>query len=53
MPAEEIESLLEERRRARADKDFAKADEIRDRLAESGVQIEDGAGGTTYRRVES
>jgi len=53
MPAEEIESLLEERRRARADKDFAKADEIRDRLAESGVQIEDGAGGTTWRRVES
>jgi cysteinyl-tRNA synthetase len=53
MPAEEIESLLEERRRARADKDFAKADEIRDRLAEAGVQIEDGAGGTTWRRVES
>jgi cysteinyl-tRNA synthetase len=53
MAAEEIESLLEERRRARADKDFTKADEIRDRLAESGVQIEDGAGGTTWRRVES
>ncbi|MEE4162811.1 MAG: cysteine--tRNA ligase [Woeseiaceae bacterium] len=53
MPAEEIESLLEERRRARADKDFAKADEIRDRLAGSGVQIEDGAGGTIWRRVES
>jgi cysteinyl-tRNA synthetase len=53
LPAGEIEALLEERRQARADKDFAKADEIRDRLAEAGVQIEDGPDGTTWRRTES
>jgi len=53
IPAEEIESLIGERQRARANKDFGKADEIRDRLAEAGVQIEDGPGGTSWRRMES
>ena len=31
-------------------RNFARADEIRDELADSGVQIEDGADGTTWRR---
>ena len=31
-------------------KDFQKADAIRDQLAEAGVVIEDGPGGTTWRR---
>ena len=38
-----IEMLLEERRAARANKDFAKADAIRDRLTAAGITIEDAA----------
>ncbi len=41
----EAEDLLAERERARADKDFARADEIRDRLAELGWDVRDGADG--------
>lgn len=50
MPAEEIESLISERNEARAAKDFAKADQIRDQLASAGITIEDGADGTRWRR---
>jgi len=42
---EEAEKLLEERQAARAAKDFARADEIRDRLAELGWEVRDGAEG--------
>ena len=45
-----IETLIEERNQARAGKDFARADEIRDQLAEQGIILEDGADGTTWRR---
>ncbi len=38
----EIEKLIAEREKARADKDFALADQIRDRLAELGVTQKDG-----------
>jgi cysteinyl-tRNA synthetase len=48
--AEAIEALLEERRNARGAKDFARADAIRDELAQAGIQIEDGPDGTTWRR---
>ncbi|MDX1503416.1 MAG: cysteine--tRNA ligase [Thermoanaerobaculia bacterium] len=48
---EEIEALIAERRQARADRDFARADEIRDQLAERGVQLEDTPGGTRWKRV--
>ena len=46
-----IEALLEERKAARANKDFARADEIRDTLAEAGIAIEDGPDGTIWRRL--
>jgi cysteinyl-tRNA synthetase len=46
---EAIEALLEERRAARARRDFAAADGIRDELAAAGVQIEDGPDGTRWR----
>ena len=46
-----IEALIAERLQARADKDFATSDRIRDELAEQGVVLEDGAEGTTWRRV--
>jgi cysteinyl-tRNA synthetase len=41
----EAESLLREREAARAAKDFARADEIRDRLAELGWEVRDSADG--------
>jgi cysteinyl-tRNA synthetase len=41
----EAEALLTERERARAAKDFARADEIRDLLAELGWEVRDGADG--------
>ncbi len=45
-----IEALIAERNKARENKDFARADEIRDELAKNGVLLEDGAGGTTWKR---
>ena len=46
----EIETLIAERNRVRAEKDFAQADAIRDELAAKGVSIEDGADGSRWRR---
>ncbi len=43
-----VEALLEERRTARAAKDFARADAIRAELTAMGVAIEDGAQGTRW-----
>jgi cysteinyl-tRNA synthetase len=48
--SEEIEKRIEARNAARKAKDFAQADQIRDELLELGVTLEDGAGGTTWRR---
>jgi len=45
-----IESLIEERLLARRNRNFARADEIRDLLEEQGVALEDGADGTLWRR---
>ncbi len=45
-----IENLIAKRVAARANKNFAESDRIRDELAEQGVILEDGAGGTTWRR---
>jgi cysteinyl-tRNA synthetase len=50
MLPEEIESLIDERNAARAAREFARADEIRDRLAASGISIEDGPDDTRWRR---
>ena len=41
--------LVEIRQAARKAKDFARADQIRDRLAEMGVALEDGVDGTRWR----
>ncbi|MGM0425784.1 MAG: cysteine--tRNA ligase [Thermodesulfobacteriota bacterium] len=45
----EIQNLVEKRTEARAQKDWAKADEIRNRLRDMGVVLEDGPQGTTWR----
>ena len=42
---DEAQKLFEERLEARAVKDFARADEIRDKLAELGWEVRDGAEG--------
>jgi len=42
--------LIAERVQARTDRDFTRADEIRDQLTEMGIVLEDGAGGTRWRR---
>lgn len=47
----EIEALIEERRQARANKDFQRSDEIRDQLQEQGIELLDTAEGTTWRRT--
>jgi cysteinyl-tRNA synthetase len=47
---EEVGMLVAERTAARIDKDFAKSDELRDRLASVGVTVEDHPGGeSTWR----
>ena len=46
----EIEALIEARNAARARRDWAEADRVRDELKAAGVVLEDGAGGTTWRR---
>lgn len=49
--AEDIEGLIAERIQAKADKNFARADEIRKLLLMQGVVLEDSkAGGTQWRR---
>ena len=46
----EAQALLAEREEARAAKDFARADEIRDRLAAMGWEVRDSAAGATLVR---
>ena len=47
-----IEALLDERRTARANKDFKRADAIREELTAMGIAIEDGAQGTRWSVVK-
>ena len=47
---EEIERLIEERQAARKNRDFAKADQIRDMLLEKGIVLEDTREGVRWRR---
>jgi cysteinyl-tRNA synthetase len=49
-PSDEINSLVAERDEARAAKDYARSDEIRDRLQAMGLEVMDTAEGTKVRR---
>jgi len=49
--AEAIEKDIEARNAARKARNFGEADRIRDALLEQGVTLEDGPGGTTWRRT--
>jgi cysteinyl-tRNA synthetase len=48
-----IENLLQQRQAARAARDFARADAIREELAQRGIAIEDGAQGTRWSVLKS
>lgn len=50
LDAAAIENMIAARRVARAQKNFAESDRIRDELAAAGIIIEDGPQGTTWRR---
>ena len=47
----DIEALIQERQEARASKNFARADEIRDQLKERGIILKDTREGVTWQRV--
>ena len=48
--AEDIEALIAQRQQAKADKNYARADEIREELLAQGVVLEDSREGTKWRR---
>ena len=47
---QEIDDLIAQRLQARADKDWGLADQIRDKLNELNIELEDAAGKTSWRR---
>ena len=49
--AEEIEALIAQRAQAKADKNWAEADRIRDELKEKGIELVDTKEGTTWKRI--
>ena len=48
--ADDINRLIEERAQAKAARNYAEADRIRERLTGQDIILEDGPGGTTWRR---
>ena len=48
---EEIEQMIEERQQARKNRDFAKADEIRNALLEKGIALEDTREGVKWKKI--
>ncbi|MDB3925972.1 cysteine--tRNA ligase [Porticoccaceae bacterium] len=51
LTAEQIEEQIQARQQAKQDRDFAKADQIRQQLLDAGVILEDSREGTQWRRV--
>ena len=43
-----VQTMIDQRARARADKDWASADRIRDAIAAAGITLEDGPAGTHW-----
>ncbi|MGP5209607.1 cysteine--tRNA ligase [Psychrobacter alimentarius] len=46
-----IDDLIVERAEAKTNKNFARADAIREQLKEAGIELEDSRAGTTWRRA--
>jgi cysteinyl-tRNA synthetase len=51
IPEADIEKLMEERKSARQNRDYRRADEIRQELLKAGIQLKDTPEGTTWERV--
>lgn len=49
--AEMIESMIEERQRARAERDFARADQLRDEIEAHGVELMDTPAGPKWKKT--
>ncbi|MGO4937982.1 cysteine--tRNA ligase [Fundicoccus sp. Sow4_H7] len=49
---EDIQALIDERNQARKDRNFARADEIRDELKQKGIILDDTPQGTQWKRVD-
>ena len=47
----ELQILIKEREKARANKDWARSDELRDELAQQGILVEDTPNGTIWKRI--
>ena len=47
----DIEKLIQKRQEARKNKDFARADQIRDELAAKGIILKDTREGVTWKRA--
>ena len=48
---EAVEALIAERAAARKNRNFKRADEIRDQLLAMGIALKDGAQGTTWEKA--
>jgi cysteinyl-tRNA synthetase len=48
---DETMGMIEERNKARKEKDWAKADELRKKLLDKGIAVEDGPSGTTWKKI--
>ena len=51
MLAEDIEALIEERQAARKERNFQRADEIRDELLKKGIILEDTREGVKWKKA--
>ena len=47
----DIDDLIIARADAKTNKDFARADRIREQLKDAGIELEDSRSGTTWRRL--
>ncbi|MFA6409248.1 MAG: cysteine--tRNA ligase [Gammaproteobacteria bacterium] len=50
LKSEEIDALIQERKKARQEKNWSKADEIRKKLMDLGIELEDTADGTVWKQ---
>ena len=50
LSAEDIDTLIKQRNVAKSERDFEKADAIREQLTAAGITIQDARDGTTWRR---
>ena len=49
---EYIEKKIDERKKARQEKDYAKSDEIRDELRKKGILLEDTRDGVKWKLID-